>query len=364
MLAFLVLIGPESARRCGAVCMSRRPPLMCSDGDDAARTARRSRPGDEGARGLTYTRRKRDAWAAEDLERLPEVLRPAPDETLDLILRKKVLLLQARRGYRANTDSQMLALFAVECLQEPPDLLLDLGAANGLVSILLAGTFPACQAHLVELQASLADRANRNLQLNGISASRSRVIEADIAQPLELPKKYDLVVSNPPYYPRDTYRALPRGTEKRLAHIESSADLSQFALAMRKNLAENGVGCFIQDFSQQVRLIEAIQSSGLRITRVGHVFHTEVDLEPLRVLVAVSLPNKDQDESFNTVGCTDTTSPSLLPSPCRIVLHPGDNPASTTYTEDHEDWLRRLPRPPFVIGRLRPEYDHDEGENA
>eukprot|EP00966_Prymnesium_polylepis_P022337 514136-Prymnesium_polylepis.1 len=51
-------------------------------------------------------------WSEETLREFPSALRPHAGETLDLILRAKVLLLQSRRGYRANTDSMLLAYYA------------------------------------------------------------------------------------------------------------------------------------------------------------------------------------------------------------------------------------------------------------
>jgi hypothetical protein len=45
---------------------------------------------------LGYTRRSRDAWCPDDLAIVPEHLRPGEEETLDLILRKKIFLVRIR----------------------------------------------------------------------------------------------------------------------------------------------------------------------------------------------------------------------------------------------------------------------------
>jgi hypothetical protein len=44
-----------------------------------------------------FTRRARDAWCPEELALIPEHLRPSEEETLDLILRKKVFLVGHQR---------------------------------------------------------------------------------------------------------------------------------------------------------------------------------------------------------------------------------------------------------------------------
>jgi hypothetical protein len=45
-----------------------------------------------------FTRRARDAWCPEELAVIPEHLRPSEEETLDLILRKKVFLVGTPDG--------------------------------------------------------------------------------------------------------------------------------------------------------------------------------------------------------------------------------------------------------------------------
>lgn len=228
-------------------------------------------------------------WPASELFKLPASLRPQPGQTLDLILLQKVrgaravdgpllavdgllstrcatahsltvpprlslqvLLLQSRRGYRANTDSMLLPWYAAYRLREctvartsPSLRVADLGAGHGLVGILAALQWPHARVVLYERQASLAALARRNLGLNGLShppgtaasppdgpaphthalaaspaaspnavtadtglaalppAPRGTVIECDLATPGALNAHYgafDIVLSNPPFY--------------------------------------------------------------------------------------------------------------------------------------------------------------------
>eukprot|EP00186_Timspurckia_oligopyrenoides_P003093 CAMPEP_0182443698 /NCGR_PEP_ID=MMETSP1172-20130603/2361_1 /TAXON_ID=708627 /ORGANISM="Timspurckia oligopyrenoides, Strain CCMP3278" /LENGTH=325 /DNA_ID=CAMNT_0024639055 /DNA_START=154 /DNA_END=1131 /DNA_ORIENTATION=+ len=305
----------------------------------------------------SYTRRKRDAWGAEDLSRLPVELHPKEDETLDLILRRKILLLQSRRGYRANTDSQVLGFFAQQCFRTyaqqlaisdaSPSHILDLGAANGLVSLLLAKSFPSAHIYLLEIQKSLCERAKRNMALNGIAPENFSVYESDLAQGIPGSTKYDLIVSNPPYYIGKTHRVPPRNYEKLIAHLESSASLSKFALEMKNalNPTRFSLGCWIQDYTEKDRLLDAIQDAGLEILRVCHLFHASIDPAPIRVLVSVCLPELRSKLSARSVHAVED-----------IILHPGSDVNSTTYDDEHESWMAKFPIPPFIIGRLRPDF--------
>ena len=224
---------------------------------------------------------------------------PFPDETLDVLFRRRLLLLQARKGYRCNVDSLLLAAHAHEALRRrvgfgkigeapcAPDggsrrgpRVADLGAGCGVVGLAVAlggraddesgdgdaeGTDETSVRVLsIERQASLASRCARNAALNGLS-DRVCVRGLDVADvaeaAIEAPttranareetraalspwlRTCDAVVVNPPYYPRDAARAAgtqPRETERRDAHYETTATLLDFARAAEALLSLDG----------------------------------------------------------------------------------------------------------------------------
>ena len=215
-------------------------------------------------------------------------LHPFPDETLDVLFRRRLLLLQARRGYRCNVDSLLLAARASEALrrrfffrrEKTAPRVADLGAGCGVVGLAVAlggraddesgdgdadGTDGTSVRVLsIERQASLASRCARNAALNGLS-DRVCVRGLDVADvaeaAIEAPttranareetraalspwlRTCDAVVVNPPYYPRDAARAAgtqPRETERRDAHYETTATLLDFARAAEALLSLDG----------------------------------------------------------------------------------------------------------------------------
>mmetsp|Transcript_21208 Transcript_21208/g.30812 ORF Transcript_21208/g.30812 Transcript_21208/m.30812 type:complete len:288 (-) Transcript_21208:2656-3519(-) len=229
-----------------------------------------------------YTRRKRDQWSEGDLKRLPTELRPNEGETLDLILRKKILLIQSRRGYRANTDSQSLAYFASRrreargISRDSDHRALDLGAGNALVSVLYGKHNQGANMELVELQADLAARAARNLALNGL-VPRSTVVRHDLARglPSSIEGKMDVVLCNPPFYRDLNSRSPPTNQEKLLAHFESSVDIVGFARAAHDALVEGSQDAsafFIYDAIHSERLLDGLIEGGenARPTRLSN----------------------------------------------------------------------------------------------
>jgi tRNA1(Val) A37 N6-methylase TrmN6 len=314
--------------------------VLCSDTRGAPRVS------------PAYTRRERDAWPPEEISLLPESVRPKLGETLDLILRAKVFLLQSASGYRANTDSFTLAYYSWKSFTEArrlrsfdeedgldPVVLLDLGAGNGLVSVLfgLAAGRHQSSLVLVEKQPLLGCRAQRNLDLNGLSGI---VVRHDLAFPL--PKSYRktaaVVACNPPFYEAHS-RSPPRNAEKAVAHMETTADLSAFLEGAHSALrpGRENIVCMIHDMRQLERILLACDRASLLVLEVLEVMHTELESTD-RVL----LKARQKDEA-------DAAEKKEVPIG-KLCLHP-DACAPKRYGQELEEFLKALPEPIYPIGR-------------
>lgn len=147
--------------------------------------------------------------------------------TEDRLLGGRVRLLQPRRGYRVAVDAVLLAA-AVEA--GPESRVLDLGAGVGAVGLCLAARVAGCRVLGIELQAGLAELAERNAALNGVG-DRVRTIVHDLAQ--DLPPRlepFDVVATNPPYLAASVADPSP-DRSKALATVESSAGLARWLAA-------------------------------------------------------------------------------------------------------------------------------------
>ncbi len=256
------------------------------------------------------------------IHQLSQTITLLPDETLHLLLRDRVALIQARSGYRTSVDAMLLAHFA---WQQAPDSLriADLGAGTGLLSLLLGLALPDAVLHLFELQPQMLDRAMRNAQLQGLQARVHGHLQ-DLAQPLGTTEVLDLVVCNPPYY-QPFARQLPKSPERRLAHCESTADLHRFC-QVASTVADHGVTCWVYPEASQLRLLQALSLAGLRRISVAQVYHRQGDSQPVRVLVAARHGEVEQVQSL----------------PDRFI-HPADA-LDQVYSPEIEAFLQALPR--------------------
>jgi release factor glutamine methyltransferase len=91
----------------------------------------------------------------------------------------------------------------------PGPRLLDLGTGTGAIAISLLRALPLWRGVAVDRSPRAVALTNRNAHRNGIG-ERLRVVEADFASPApwEADGPFDLVVSNPPYIPRDVIPTL------------------------------------------------------------------------------------------------------------------------------------------------------------
>lgn len=114
---------------------------------------------------------------------------------------------QPRRGYRFSVDALLLAMAAFDAPEgngaaDREETVLELGTGAGVV-LLVLGLNPRFRELVgLEIQPQLAAIARRNVAEAGLGP-RISVVEGDLRDPPAsvTGRRFDLVVSNPPYYP-------------------------------------------------------------------------------------------------------------------------------------------------------------------
>ncbi len=183
---------------------------------------------------------------------------PAEDETLDTFYRGRILVLQKKRGYRFSLDAPLLADFI---RSRPTDSLLELGAGNGIISLLLSRR-PFRRIVGLEIQAGLADLARRNIALNHLEGKVS-ILEQDL-RTYRAGEKFDIVFSNPPYIRKQGGQLSPSG-EKSIAKHEIKCDIFDIMHVAAQNLGKEGRICIIYPAKRKADFDRALEKNGLKV---------------------------------------------------------------------------------------------------
>lgn len=174
-------------------------------------------------------------------------------------------------GFRVGTDAVLLADFASG--QARDKRACDLGCGTGVIAILLAWNNPALIVDGVELQAPWADIARQNAHLSGV-ADRVRVFDGDLRQHRDFLQAgaYDLVVSNPPYYPAGSGKSAGNPAAA-AAREEQTCTLGDVCAAAAYLTRWGGRFALVHKPERLCDVICALRAHGLEPKRLRFVQH-------------------------------------------------------------------------------------------
>ncbi len=205
----------------------------------------------------------------------------AGEETLDALFAGRIELWQSRAGYRCSLDAVLLAHFVGI---KTRDQIVDLGAGNGAIALMLARLYPGTRLIGVEIQPAMIERARRSVALNGL-AERIKVSRGDVRALATLPElgSFDVAVCNPPFRTTLSGRLSPN-LEKRIARHEFAGALGNFLEAGNVLLRRSGRLALIYPAFRSVDLLTSMRAAGVEPKRLRMV-HSYCD-SPASLILA------------------------------------------------------------------------------
>jgi tRNA1Val (adenine37-N6)-methyltransferase len=155
---------------------------------------------------------------------------------------------QSGCAMKINTDGVLLATMATA---ENPRRILDIGTGTGVMALMLAQRFKEASLEAVEIDEAAAITAARNFR-NSIFSDRLASHHIGIADFISA-QKFDLIVSNPPYFVNDLKNANHTKGIARHAETNFFDDLMAKVNAL---LTEDGVFWLILPVKQAQMSIE------------------------------------------------------------------------------------------------------------
>ena len=200
---------------------------------------------------------------------------------------KQFFLAHDKCAMKVNTDGILLGAMAEV---KNAKRILDLGTGTGLIAIMLAQrTAEDCQITALELEPNAYQQAVENAQCS-TWANRITIQQGDIFE-VNFPQKFDLIVSNPPYF-RDSLAS--RTVERDLARSLQTSHYD-WLMQAKKWLAETGKISLILPTQEAEILLERSLTSGLFCIEICKII-TKMGQEPKRWVITFALQHQQREE--------------------------------------------------------------------
>lgn len=115
---------------------------------------------------------------------------------------KQFELKQSEQVFKIGTDAVLLGAWAHASANENPQNILDVGCGTGIVSLMLAQRYPQSNVCAIDIHQEASATCFENFQSSPFK-QRLDVHNSSLAS-FKSSKKFDLIVSNPPYFSQST----------------------------------------------------------------------------------------------------------------------------------------------------------------
>ncbi|WP_396139646.1 tRNA1(Val) (adenine(37)-N6)-methyltransferase [Flavobacterium sp.] len=187
---------------------------------------------------------------------------------------------------KVGTDGVLLGAWCP--IDNNPYSVLDIGAGTGILSLMLVQRSKAEQIDAIEIDENAYEQCVENFEASPWG-DRLFCFHAGLDEFVEEPEdKYDLIVSNPPFYTEDFKT---ENTARDLARFQDAMPFEDLVEAAHLLLSENGIFAVIIPFKEEEKFIALAKDFELhpfKITRVKGTPTTEIK----RSLLAFSKTQK------------------------------------------------------------------------
>jgi tRNA1Val (adenine37-N6)-methyltransferase len=162
---------------------------------------------------------------------------------------------------KVGTDAVLLGAWAEK---NNPINILDIGTGSGLIALMMAQRYESAQIHAIDLHAPSIKQSKENFSQ---SPWNKRLCATHISLQkfaLETQLKFDLVVSNPPYF---TNSLLPPNPAKQLARHTETLSYLEIAEGVSKLMHPEACFCLILPYENHDVFEKHANSKGLYMSR-------------------------------------------------------------------------------------------------
>ncbi len=208
---------------------------------------------------------------------------------------KQFTVQQDRCAMKIGTDGVLLGAWV--SLRTNPNSILDIGAGTGILSLQLAQRNNAQTLDAIEIDENAFEQCIDNFE-NSPWADRLFCYHASAQEfALEMDEKYDLIISNPPFYSED-YKS--KNEARDMARFNDALPFEHLVGVVQKLLSKNGIFALILPRNEEENFIELAFKAGLFPNKICRVRGTPVS-EEKRSLIEFSFNKTTIEMEFLTL---------------------------------------------------------------
>ena len=167
---------------------------------------------------------------------------------------------------KIGTDAVLLGAWAT--VENYLNTVLDIGTGTGIIALMLAQRSNAELIDALEIDADAYEQCVENFE-NSKWSDKLFCYHASLLEfTEEIDDKYDLIVSNPPFYSED-YKT--QNTKKDLARFQDAMPFEHLLESVSKLLSENGIFSVIVPFKEEKDFVRLASNYNLYSNRILHV---------------------------------------------------------------------------------------------
>lgn len=197
---------------------------------------------------------------------------------------KRFTVRQDKCAMKVCTDSCILgAITAGQLTNYPVRNILDIGAGTGLLSLMLAQKSPdTVRIDAIEIDEPSVSQMRDNFKSSPWN-NKLNIVNADaVGYTGEV--KYDLIISNPPFYEN---HLKGKSQSKTMAKHDTGLHLSAIPAIINNNIPETGLFFILIPFARDAYFSEILNDANLYITGKTYIRHAP-GYPPFRVIIAGS----------------------------------------------------------------------------
>ena len=183
-----------------------------------------------------------------------------------------MVLYQPTNGYCYNSDTHFLYNFIVENLKKYKNIkgeILDIGSGSGILGLLVAKDFEKIKLNQCEIQEMFQFFTKKNSETNKIN---SKLYEGSFSN-IEFDKKFDICVSNPPFYHSDVIKS--ENESLKIARYNDSLPLEIFIKKTATILNSEGKFFFCYDVKQINEILLLLNKYNFKLEALHFVHKKE-----------------------------------------------------------------------------------------